>query len=843
MDTRVADKVADQGAIDIAIEGMTCASCVARVEKAIKAVPGVRDASVNLATEKAAVRGEGLDVAAIVAAVGQAGYAARPADANRQETPERPGLPSWWPVATAALLSIPLIAPMLMHPFGVHWMLPGWLQLLLATPVQFWLGARFYRAGWKAVRAGAGNMDLLVAIGTSAAYFLSLYELLSTRDRAMPHLYFESAAVVITLVLLGKWLEGRAKRQTVAAIRALEALRPTEAIVRRGGRDATIPLDALRTGDLMVVRPGERVPADGRVVEGASHLDEALLTGESLPVAKAEGDRVTGGAVNGEGLLLVEATAVGADSMLAQIIRMVEDAQAAKAPIQRLVDRVSAVFVPVVLLISLATLLAWGFTTGDWQQALLNAVAVQVIACPCALGLATPTGIMVGTGAAARHGILIKDAEALETAHALRMVVFDKTGTLTEGRPRVVALEADDPRRLLALAAAVQQGSAHPLALAVTALAAARDVVAPAARDAAALPGRGVRAEVEGATVWLGNRRLLDELGAGGNLPAALVAAAGRHEAAGRTVSWLVRGQGGGIVVEGVLAFGDRIKPTSAAAIARLRDLGVDSMMLSGDNEGSARAVATGVGLTRWIAHVQPQDKADVVRGLMQEGHKVGMVGDGINDAPALAAADVGIAMAGGTDVALHTAGITLMRGDPLLVADAIDISDRTWRKIRQNLAWAFVYNVIGIPVAALGLLNPVLAGAAMALSSVSVVTNALLLRRWRPAPRPVADHGDDALPDLPDLPEFARLSTNGAAASQAQGAHTMYELTVEDMSCGHCVGRVTKSVHALDKDAKVEVDLPTKKVTIDSTADLDAIAQAIDAAGYPVTARLTRTS
>jgi len=843
MDTRVADKVADQGAIDIAIEGMTCASCVARVEKAIKAVPGVRDASVNLATEKAAVRGAGLDVAAIIAAVGQAGYAARPADANRQETPERPGLPSWWPVATAALLSIPLIAPMLVQPFGVHWMLPGWLQLLLATPVQFWLGARFYRAGWKAVRAGAGNMDLLVAIGTSAAYFLSLHELLSARGRAMPHLYFESAAVVITLVLLGKWLEGRAKRQTVAAIRALEALRPTEAIVRRAGRDTTILVDALRAGDLLVVRPGERVPADGRVVEGASHLDEALLTGESLPVAKGEGDRVTGGAVNGEGLLLVEATAVGADSMLAQIIRMVEDAQAAKAPIQRLVDRVSAVFVPVVLLISLATLLAWGYTTGDWQQALLNAVAVQVIACPCALGLATPTGIMVGTGAAARHGILIKDAEALETAHALRMVVFDKTGTLTEGRPRVVALEADDPRRLLALAAAVQQGSAHPLARAVTELAAARDVVAPAARDAAALPGRGVRAEVEEATVWLGNRRLLDEIGAGGDLPAALVAAAERHEADGRTVSWLARGQGGGIVVEGVLAFGDRIKPTSAAAIARLRDLGVDSMMLSGDNEGSARAVARSVGLTRWVAHVQPQDKADVVRGLMQEGHKVGMVGDGINDAPALAAADVGIAMAGGTDVALHTAGITLMRGDPLLVADAIDISDRTWRKIRQNLAWAFVYNVIGIPVAALGLLNPVLAGAAMALSSVSVVTNALLLRRWRPAPRPVADHAGDALPDLPDMPDFATFSTDGAAAPQAQGAHTMYELTVEDMSCGHCVGRVTRSVQALDKDAKVEVDLPTKKVTIDGTADLDAIAQAIDAAGYPVTDRLTRTS
>jgi Cu+-exporting ATPase len=824
-------KVTDDAGLDIGIVGMTCASCVARVEKAIKAVPGVRDASVNLATERAAVKGERLDVAAIVAAVVEAGYEARPADAGRTETVESGGQPSWWPVAAAALLSIPLIVPMLLRPFGIDWMLPGWLQLLLATPVQFWLGARFYRAGWKALRAGAGNMDLLVAIGTSAAYFLSLYQLLAAEG----HLYFESAAVVITLVLLGKWLEGRARRQTVAAIRALQALRPTQAIVRRDGHDVTIPLDALRAGDLAVVRPGERVPADGRVVEGASHLDESLLTGESLPVAKGAGDRVTGGAVNGEGLLLVEATAVGADSMLARIIRMVEDAQAAKAPIQRLVDQVSAVFVPVVLLVSLATLLSWGVVAGDWRQALLYAVAVQVIACPCALGLATPTGIMVGTGAAARHGILIKDAEALETAHALRTVVFDKTGTLTEGRPRVVALEADDPRRLLALAAAVQQGSAHPLACAVTELAAARAVTAPKATAAAALPGRGVRAGVDGATVWLGNRRLLDEIGAGAALPAALAAAAERHEADGRTVSWLARGQGGRIVVEGVLAFGDRIKPTSAAAIARLRALGVDSMMLSGDNEGSARAVAQAVGLARWVAHVQPQDKADVVRGLMGEGRKVGMVGDGINDAPALAAADVGIAMAGGTDVALHTAGITLMRGDPLLVADAIDISDRTWRKIRQNLAWAFVYNVVGIPIAAFGLLNPVLAGAAMALSSVSVVTNALLLRRWRPAPRPRAEDGADP---LPQLPAFATISTNGTDASPTQGAHTMYELTVEDMSCGHCVGRVTRSVQALDQAAKVEVDLATKKVKVDSTADLDAIARAIDAAGYPVTAR-----
>jgi Cu+-exporting ATPase len=721
---------------------------------------------------------------------------------------------------------MPLLAPMLLQPFGIGLMLPGWLQLALATPVQFWLGARFYRAGWKAVRAGAGNMDLLVALGTSAAYGLSLYLLLGGAGHGsvhrMPHLYFESSAVVITLVLLGKWLEGRAKGQTVAAIRALEALRPSSALVRRADGDVAVALDDLRAGDVLVVRPGERVPADGRVREGASHVDESLLTGESLPVAKAAGDRVTGGAVNGDGLLLVEATAVGAASMLAQIIRMVEDAQAAKAPIQRLVDRVSAVFVPVVLVVALLTLLGWGLARGDWQQALLNAVAVLVIACPCALGLATPTGIMVGTGAAARHGILIQDAAALETAHAVRTVVFDKTGTLTEGRPQVVALEGDDRRRLLALASAVQQGSTHPLARAVADLAAAHGVVVAAGQDAAALPGRGAQARVGADTVYLGNGRLMADIGAAAAAPAALGAAAARHAAEGRTVSWLALRRGDAVAVVGVLAFGDRIKPTAAAAIERLRAMGIDSLLLSGDHAGSVGAVAGLLGLTRWTAEVQPHDKAATVRALMAErkAGKVAMVGDGINDAPALAAADIGIAMAGGADVALHTAGITLMRADPLLVADAIDISHRTYRKIRQNLAWAFVYNVVGIPIAAFGLLNPVLAGAAMALSSVSVVSNALLLRRWRPAPRP------------------AVISIPEAAPPRLQGVPTMYELTVEDMSCNHCVGRVTKTVQALDKDAQVAIDLATKRVRIESTAALDTIAAAIDGAGYPVTAR-----
>ncbi|MFC6412734.1 heavy metal translocating P-type ATPase [Massilia varians] len=823
MDTRTHP----EGATLLSIEGMTCASCVARVEKALQKVPGVSAATVNLATEKASVHG-GATLDALVAAVRAAGYEAAAAPAPGSARLARggqagAGLPAWWPVALSALLSMPLVAPMLVQPFGLDWMLPGWLQLILATPVQFWLGARFYRAGWKALRAGSGNMDLLVAIGTSAAYGLSLYLLLAGSHHGTPHLYFESSAVVITLVLLGKWLEARAKREAVAAIGALEALRSNDALVRRDGRDQRIPLAELRVGELMVVRPGERVPADGSVEEGRSHLDESLLTGESLPVAKGPGDRVAGGAINADGLLLVRATAVGADSMLSQIIRMVEDAQAVKAPIQRLVDRVSAVFVPAVLLVSLVTLLGWGLATGDWQAALLNAVAVQVIACPCALGLATPASIMVGTGASARHGILIKDAEALETAHAVGVVVFDKTGTLTEGRPRLAALEGADGERVLRLAAAVQQASSHPLAHAVLEAAQARGVAPQPVTNARALPGRGVQAELDGTIVLLGNARLMREQGAA---TAALEAQAAAHEAQGRTVSWLALAGPGGAEVLGLLAFGDSLKPGAAAAVARLAAMGIESVMLTGDSEGAARAVADQAGIARFHAGVLPGDKASLVAELKATGRKVAMVGDGINDAPALAAADVGIAMASGTDVAMQTAGITLMRGDPGLVADAVAISQRTYAKIRQNLGWAFVYNVVGIPLAAFGLLNPVLAGAAMALSSVSVVANALLLRGWRPSTA-AAPHAARE--------EFIH---QGLETPVQPGAREMYQLTVEDMSCGHCVGRVTKAVQGIDEAAKVSIDLPSKRVSIDSDADLDRIVAAIDAAGYPVSAR-----
>ncbi|MDA8127377.1 MAG: heavy metal translocating P-type ATPase [Betaproteobacteria bacterium] len=714
------------------ITGMTCASCSARVEKALGKVPGVLEASVNLATEQATVTvAQGVGAAALIAAVERAGYGAHLPQAAA-ETPATPAraLPDWWPVALAIALSLPLIAPMLAGLAGAHWMLPGWLQLLLATPVQFWLGARFYRAGWKALRAGSGNMDLLVAVGTSAAYGLSLY-LLLTGAGAM-HLYFEASAVVISLVLLGKWLEARAKRQTTEAIRALQALRPTTARVRVDGVDRDLPIDSIRVGDVVVIRPGERVPVDGEVVEGNSQVDESMLTGESLPVDKQPGDALTGGAINAQGVLVARTTAVGTETTLARIIRLVENAQAAKAPIQRLVDQVSAVFVPVVMGIALITFVAWWAVSGDAEKAILDAVAVLVIACPCALGLATPTAIMAGTGVAARHGILIKDAEALELAHRITTVVFDKTGTLTDGTPHVaacVAAEAGEESTVLAVAAGLQAGSEHPLARAVLAESAARGIALLPARAQQALPGRGIAGEVAGETWWLGNRRLMDENGID---TAALAGAATELEAAGRSVSWLARA--GERRALGLLAFGDAVKPAAAESVARLKARGIATVMLTGDNRGAAEGAARQLGLDRVLAEVLPADKASHVGQLKRAGQTVAMVGDGVNDAPALAAADVGIAMSSGSDVAMHTAGITLMRGDPALVADAIDISRRTYAKIRQNLFWAFIYNVVGIPLAALGFLNPVIAGGAMAFSSVSVVTNALTLKRWRPA-------------------------------------------------------------------------------------------------------------
>ncbi|RMV07525.1 Copper-translocating P-type ATPase [Pseudomonas coronafaciens pv. coronafaciens] len=723
----------DTTTFDLPISGMTCASCAGRVERALAKVPGVNSVTVNLASERAhVVTALQTDPQTLVAAVSRAGYGATLIQDHRAEadSKRRHLQHERWALVLAIALALPLILPMAMAPLGAHWMLPAWAQFALATPVQFILGARFYVAAWKALRAGAGNMDLLVAIGTSAGYGLSVYQWLSATPGTTPHLYFEASAVVIALVLLGKYLESRAKRQTASAIRALEALRPEHALRMVDGVEHEVAISELRIGDYVLVKPGERFPVDGEVLEGRSHADEALITGESLPVFKQSGDKVTGGAINGEGRLLIRTSAIGTETVLARIIRLVEEAQSGKAPIQKLVDKVSQVFVPTVLVIAFFTLAGWMLVGASLEVALINAVAVLVIACPCSLGLATPTAIMAGTGVAARYGILIKDADALERAHNVDAVVFDKTGTLTSGTPRITNMSAvlGNEELLLQLAGALQRGSEHPLAKAVLDVCHEWQLKLDPVEDSRALSGRGIAGTVQGRELALGNRRLLDESG----LPMGQLAeSACAWEAEGRTLSWLIETAPEHKVI-GMFAFGDTLKPGTDQAIRALNARGITSHLLTGDNRGSAQVVARALGIHDVHAEVLPADKADTVTQL-KNNHVVAMVGDGINDAPALAAADVGIAMGGGTDVAMHAASITLMRGDPRLVPAALEISRRTYAKIRQNLFWAFVYNLIGIPLAALGYLNPVLAGAAMALSSVSVVGNALLLKTWKP--------------------------------------------------------------------------------------------------------------
>ncbi len=723
---------------NIGIGGMTCASCVSRVEKALNKLPGVLSATVNLATESARVEVASADVtdARLRRAVRDAGYEPR--------TPEQPSATaqdSPWtgflPVGAGLLLTLPLVLPMLGDVWGQHWMLPAWLQFALATPVQFVLGARFYKAGWHALRAWTGNMDLLVSLGTTAAWALSVWLWLTAHEGHAPHLYFEGSAVVITLVLLGKWLESRAKRQTTEAIRALHALRPDKAHFLGEDGETDVPVDEILVGDHIVVRPGERFPLDGVLVEGPTQVDESMLTGEPLPVAKAPGAALTGGAINGDGRVRMRVTAVGHETVLSQIIRLVEDAQAAKAPLQRLVDKVAEVFVPVVLLIALLTLSAWMLRGADFETALIHAVAVLVISCPCALGLATPVAIMAGTGVAAQHGILIKDVQALELAHRVQTVAFDKTGTLTVGQARLMAhvpAPGADARTALALAARVQSGSEHPLARAVVQAAQAQGLAGPSAQHLTAVPGKGVRASVDERQFLLGSLRWLQEEGLDTRLWQEDVAAL---QAQGASLSALAERTDVGVRPLLLMGFGDEPKPGAAQALTALRERGLKLVMISGDNTAAAEAMARRLGLRpeqgEVLAEVLPGDKAAQVQQLRAHGQVVAMVGDGVNDAPALAAADVGMAMGNGTDVAMHAAGITLMRGDVALVAAALDISARTVAKIRQNLFWAFAYNVAGIPLAALGYLNPMVAGAAMALSSVSVMANALLLKRWKP--------------------------------------------------------------------------------------------------------------
>jgi len=722
-------RTAPPATLDLKIGGMTCASCVSRVEKALAQVPGVAQARVNLATEKARldISGEaGPVLRAAIERVRDAGYdaaawsdkgerAAAQAAADAADLAREKRL-----TILAFVLSAPLVAEMAAHWGWFDFALPGYVALALAAPVQFWLGARFYVAGWRALRAGTGNMDLLVALGTSAAFFYSTWLIASHPPGHPVHHYLEGAAVVIALIRLGKFLEARAKRAAGEAVRGLLALTPAKAHRVSDGVETEIDVDLLAPGDIVRVRPGERFPADGTVIVGKSEADEAMLTGESRAVAKDSGDNVVGGSLNGTGALDVKVTASGADTALSRIVALVENAQASKPPIQRLVDRISAVFVPAIVLVAIAALLGWWLLDGDLDTGLVAAISVLVIACPCALGLATPTAIVVGTGAAAKAGLLIHDADALEHAAHVDIVVFDKTGTLTEGKPRVASVAGDADT--LRLAAALQARSEHPLAQAI--LKAAPGPVAPA-EDFRAHPGRGVSGIVEGRALILGSLRYMTESGVD---LSALQSAIDAAEAMGQTPTLLAQGSR----ALGLIALEDAPRASAAAAIAAIKKLGVEVALLSGDRQAAAQATAAKLGIDNVRAEVLPAGKADAIRAFQAQGKRVGMVGDGVNDAPALAAADCGFAMGTGSDAAIGTAGIVLLRADPMLVPAAIDLSRAIRKRIAGNLFWAFAYNVAGVPLAALGLLSPAIAGAAMALSSVSVVANSLRLRGWK---------------------------------------------------------------------------------------------------------------
>jgi len=723
------------------ITGMTCAACANRIEKGLSRLPGVASANVNLAMETARVEysPSAVTVEDMIRKVEQLGYQAFPKEQREdaKDRRQREIKRQTRRFVISAVLSFPLLWAMAGH-FSFtsfiwvpSWFMNPWVQLALATPVQFVIGGPFYVGAWKALRNRSANMDVLVALGTSAAYLYSLFLTLEWASADMRHhapaLYYETSAILITLIVLGKLFEALAKGRTSEAIKTLMGLRAKTALVIRDGEEIRIPADEVAAGDIVLVRPGEKIPVDGEVVEGSSSVDESMLTGESIPVEKRAGDPVIGATVNKHGMLKVRATKVGKDTALAQIIRVVEEAQGSKAPIQRVADAISGVFVPIVVGIALLTFLIWFFwaDAGNFAGALRKAIAVLVIACPCALGLATPTSIMAGSGRSAELGILFKGGEHLELTHRIDTVVLDKTGTVTKGKPELTDVIAvmPDETELLRLVGAAEKPSEHPLAEAIAAGIAARGIELPAAEAFEAIPGHGIRAVVEGKEVLAGNRRLLERYGVPADQAEAAMA---QLEEAGKTAML--------VAVErryaGLVAAADTIKETSREAVARLQAMGIEVVMITGDNERTARAIARQAGIGKVLAEVLPEDKAEEVKKLQARGRKVAMVGDGINDAPALATADIGMAIGTGTDVAMEAADVTLMRGDLNGIADAIRMSRRTMVNIRQNLFWALAYNSLGIPVAAAVFLAPWVAGAAMALSSVSVVLNALRLQR-----------------------------------------------------------------------------------------------------------------
>ena len=734
---------AQSGKAVLNITGMSCAACAARIEKKLGRMEGVRSAGVNLTTEKATVEYDpaAVKVSDLIAAVESLGYGAEKAEevtADREREAREKEIRSLRnSLILSAVLTSPLLLAMILAMLGVPapFLHNEYFQLAVATPVQFWIGWRFYRNAHFAIRSGSANMDVLIAMGTSAAYFFSLYNVFFEAPAmgGMKDLYFEASTVIITLILLGKYLEAVAKGRTSEAIRKLMGLQAKTARVVRDGKEEDIPIEEVRIGDRIVVRPGERVPVDGTIVEGSSSVDESMLTGESLPVEKKPGDPCIGATVNKYGTFTFEASRVGRDTVLAQIVKMVEDAQGSKAPIQKIADKVAGVFVPTVIGIALVTFLIWFFATGDLNRAVVSAVSVLVIACPCSLGLATPTAIMVGTGKGAENGILIKGGEHLENTYRVSAVVLDKTGTITKGKPEMtdlVPLGSADETELLRLAASAEKRSEHPLGVSIYERGSEKLGTVPDPGEFETIPGRGVRAVSEGKSLLVGTRKLLEENGIDFSGASAVLE---KLEDEGKTAMLMaVDGR-----AEAVFAVADTLKEQSADAIAELQGMGVETYMITGDNRRTAAAIAKQVGIGHVLAEVLPEHKAEEVEKLKAAGRVVAMVGDGINDAPALATADVGMAVGTGTDVAIEAADITLMRGDLRTIPAAIRLSRRTMRKIRQNLFWAFFYNTIGIPFAAFGFLNPMIAGAAMAFSSVSVVTNSLSLKRFQPMKRP----------------------------------------------------------------------------------------------------------
>jgi Cu+-exporting ATPase len=771
----IEEKAAGESRVDLRIKGMTCAACAAKIEKKLSKLGGVVKATVNLATEKASVEFDPAEikVSDMIKAVQSLGYDAEKAedvtkDRERElRKKEIRGLKIT--LIISALLSSPLLLAMVLTVarLEVPWLAVlhnPYFQLAIATPIQFIIGFRFYKHAFYALRAGSANMDVLISMGTSAAYFYSLYNVffLTGGVGMMKDLYFEAAAVIITLILLGKYLEAVAKGKTSEAIKKLMGLQAKTARVIRDGVEEDIPIEEVEIGDVVIVRPGEKVPVDGIIIEGNSSIDEAMLTGESLPVEKKTGDSVIGATINKYGTFKFEATKVGKDTVLSQIIKMVEDAQGSKAPIQKIADKVSGVFVPVVVGIAVLTFAVWYFYSGDLTRAMVSAVAVLVIACPCALGLATPTAIMVGTGKGAENGILIKGGEHLETAYKLNAVVLDKTGTITKGQPEVtdiVSLGRFNKTELLKMAAAAEKNSEHPLGVAIYEEGKKTLGSIPDPERFEAIPGRGVMAEIDGSIVYIGTRKLMNEKGIDvGNVESTIA----RLEDEGKTAMLMAVDNS----MQAVVAVADTLKDSSKEAIEDLQRMGIEVYMITGDNRRTANAIARQVGITHVLAEVLPENKAEEVEKLKAEGKVVAMVGDGINDAPALATAHIGMAIGTGTDVAIEAADITLMRGDLRTIPTAIRLSRKTMNKIKQNLFWAFFYNVIGIPFAALGFLNPMIAGGAMAFSSVSVVTNSLSLKRFNSNKR---------------AKDAKEVSVKNRSAVQAQADTNMLEMRVKE--------------------------------------------------------------